>query len=130
RRIILLDTHVWVWSVVKHPNLSVFHAGIIERERNNLAISIVTCWEISTRVSKGRLQFPTTLREWFDYAIAESSIAVLPLTPLITMDAYDLPGTFHDGPADRMIVVTARNREIVLLTEDKKILNYSHVQTA
>ena len=126
----LLDTHVWVWSVVKHPNLSAAHAEIIERERENLAISVVSCWEISMLVAKGRLRFPIPLLEWFENAILDSNTRVIPLSYPITVDAYSLPGRFHDDPADRMIVATARSRDCLLLTEDEKIIKYPHVRTA
>jgi PIN domain nuclease of toxin-antitoxin system len=79
--------------------------------------------------AKGRLNFAVPLQEWFDNILAESGILVLPLTPRITVEAYSLPGRFHDDPADRMIVATARNHDCLLLTEDKKILDYSHVRT-
>ena len=36
-----------------------------------------------------------------------------------------LPGDFHGDPADRIIVATARNKDLLLLTRDKKILSYA-----
>jgi PIN domain nuclease of toxin-antitoxin system len=68
------------------------------------------------------------LKEWFDFATSIFGIAILPLTPEVALEAYSLPGTFHDDPADRMIVATARIHHCVLLTEDTKIRNYSQVE--
>ena len=81
-------------------------------------------------VSKNRLDLGASPEKWFEKVIGESGIIVLPLSPSITAHAYDLPGTFHGDPADRMIVATARNRDCLLLTEDEKILKYKHVRTA
>jgi PIN domain nuclease of toxin-antitoxin system len=35
-----------------------------------------------------------------------------------------LPGEFHGDPADRIIVATARINNLILLTRDRKILQY------
>jgi PIN domain nuclease of toxin-antitoxin system len=78
--------------------------------------------------AKGRLSFGVLVGDWLENVIAESGIQVLPLTPRITADAYYLPGKFHDDPADRMIVAKARSRNCLLLTEDKKILEYPFVR--
>jgi len=45
----------------------------------------------------------------------------------IIEEAYSLPETFHSDLADRIIVATARLRKYILLTADRKILNYPHV---
>jgi PIN domain nuclease of toxin-antitoxin system len=126
----LLDTHVWIWSVDKNPRLDPKFAEIIRRNRKNLCISIISCWEISMLVAKQRLDLGAPAAEWFANVIAESGIRILNLTPEIAADAYTLPGKFHDDPADRMIVATARNMDCLLLTEDKKILQYPHVRKA
>lgn len=128
--LILLDTHIWIWMVAKSPRLDRTFAAIIQDNKKYLCVSIVSCWEISMLVSKGRLDLGAMPGKWFENVIAESGIIVLPLTPSITAEAYSLPSTFHDDPADRMIVATARNRDCLLLTEDKKILDYPHVRTA
>ena len=126
----LLDTHVWVWMVIKDDRLNPKFAEIIDLNRKNLCISVISCWEISMLVAKQRLDLGAPTAEWFKNVIAESGIRVLNLTPEIAADAYTLPGKFHDDPADRMIVATARNMDCLLLTEDKKILKYPHVRKA
>jgi len=128
--LILLDTHVWLWMVWMDVRLSPKFAEIIRRNRKNLCISVISCWEISMLVAKQRLDLGTPAAEWFKNVISESGIRVLNLTPEIAADAYTLPGKFHDDPADRMIVATARNMDCLLLTEDKKILKYPHVRKA
>ena len=42
-------------------------------------------------------------------------------------EAYSLSGEFHPDPADRIITATARLKDYTLLTADKKILLYPHV---
>lgn len=52
---------------------------------------------------------------------------VFNLTPPIAVESARLPGEFHCDPADRMLVATARALGCGLLTEDRRILEYEHV---
>ena len=45
-------------------------------------------------------------------------------------EAYSLPDSFHADPADRIIAATARLENYTILTADKKILDYPHVNSA
>ncbi|MFI5201014.1 MAG: type II toxin-antitoxin system VapC family toxin [Candidatus Kapaibacterium sp.] len=123
----LLDTHVWLWSVDDSPRLSGRFADLISDNPENVCVSAVSCWEIAMLHSKGRIDLGAPVSEWFEKVIAQSGIL---LTPQLAADAYSLPGKFHDDPADRMIVATARSRDCLLLTENKKILDYPHVNSA
>jgi len=44
-------------------------------------------------------------------------------------EVYSLPDTFHADPADRIITATARLNGCTILTADKKILAYPHVNS-
>ena len=69
-----------------------------------------------------------THKRWLNSAIENSGLRVVELTPEIAMESCNLPGSFHKDPADRIIVATARIRNLTLLTKDGKILEYPHVQ--
>ncbi len=51
------------------------------------------------------------------------------LTPEIALEANRLPGRFHRDPADQILVATARELNLPLLTADAKILADPYVQT-
>ena len=44
-------------------------------------------------------------------------------------EAYALPGAFHKDPADRILVATAREHLLTLVTADERILAYDGVET-
>jgi len=54
-------------------------------------------------------------------------LETLDLDHMTAVEAYQLPGEFHQDPADRLLVATARNQGRILITADRKILNYQHV---
>jgi PIN domain nuclease of toxin-antitoxin system len=47
----------------------------------------------------------------------------------VMQEAYSLPDEFHQDPADRIIVATARIHDLTIITGDLKIVNYPHVKT-
>ncbi len=71
-------------------------------------------------VAKQRLRISQPLalwrREWLQQGLIE-----LPMTGAIGIDAA-LLANFHDDPADRWIVATARQIEALLMTADDRIL--------
>jgi len=42
---------------------------------------------------------------------------------------HSLPETFHADPVDRVLTATARIHNLTLVTADRKILDYPHVNT-
>ena len=61
-------------------------------------------------------------------AARQPFIEIIPLSLEITLESNQLPGAFHNDPADQIIVATARMRNLTLLTKDEPILKYSHVK--
>jgi PIN domain nuclease of toxin-antitoxin system len=128
--VIVLDTHIWIWWVHGHPGLSASHRTVIaENEASGLGISAISCWELAKLVEYKRLVLPCPTLDWLNQALAYPGVRLLELSPEIASDATALPGDFHKDPADQIIVATARVHNAPLLTADRKILDYPHVQT-
>ena len=72
-------------------------------------------------VERGRLDLEIPLLEWPTLAAHPRTVRLLPITPLIASEVANLPTSFHRDPADRLIVSTARVRELEVLTNDKSI---------
>ena len=52
-------------------------------------------------------------------------ISVADLTPEIAVECHHLPGCPHNDPADRILVATARQERMTLVTRDRAILDYA-----
>lgn len=127
---IILDTHIWVWWVHRVESLTkVQEQTIVANEGEQIGVSTISLWEIAKLVEYGRLELPFSIEEWFEQAINYPGIEILELTPEIVIESTRLPGEFHRDPADQIIVATARINNCPLVTSDKKILDYSHVET-
>lgn len=126
---IILDTHIWIWWVDDNERLTRKHREWLqEYESSCLGVSIISCWEVAKLAEYNRLILSCSVDEWLEAALAYPGVQLLNLTLPIVVEATQLIG-FHRDPFDQMIVGTARIYGCPLLTADRKILDYPHVQT-
>ncbi len=124
---ILLDTHVLVWTVGGDRRLGPrARAAVGEAaSADGVLVSAITPWEIALLVEKGRLRLGREVGAWLEAALALPGIVLATIEPAIAVDSTKLPGGFHADPADRLIVATSRHRGVPLLTADRAILSYA-----
>ena len=85
--------------------------------------------EVACACERDRLKLDRHWKIWFRYVVSENQWEVLPVSLSIIEEAWSLPDRFHPDPADRVIVATARLMDMHVVTGDKKILSYPHVDT-
>jgi PIN domain nuclease of toxin-antitoxin system len=125
---ILLDTHIWWWSLTEPENLSKTAIKTIRQTKtDHRMIASISIWEFAMMVAKKRISLKIPVAKWLSRALNETGLGVIGISPEITIDACNLPDKFHKDPADRLIVATARVNNLKLLTKDQKMLEYSHV---
>ena len=111
------------------PHLPQAHAATLQQnEPRGLGVSAISCWEVAKLVEKGRLTLPCPIDEWMPQALGYPGVTLLPLEPGIAIESTRLPQPFHNDPADQIIVATARFHQCPLVTIDKEISAYPHVQ--
>ena len=71
---------------------------------------------------------PCDVVTWLGRATLYPRLDIIPLTTEIAAAVAELPPGMHRDPADQIIVATARVLKCPLLTYDRLILNYPHVQ--
>ena len=129
---LLIDTHVLVWWVGGTGDLSSLAQQSMEQtlaDEGEICISSISAWEIAMLLRKGRLLLSMDVESWLDEVSAIEGVRFLPVDNDIAVKSATLPGDFHNDPADRMIVATARKLAVSLVTADEKILEYEHVST-
>jgi PIN domain nuclease of toxin-antitoxin system len=128
--VIVLDTHIWVWWVDGGTPLPPDYLALLQVEAaNGFGVSAISCWEVAKLVELGRLQLALPVYQWLTQAL-QPPVQLLPLSPEIAVGSTQLPGTFHRDPADQIIVATARHFGCPLVTMDRLIRAYPHVQLA
>src|SRR6185503_11880345 len=53
---LLLDTHVWVWSLVEPSKLSRRTVRILRDPKNQLWLSSISLWEVFALIDRGRIR--------------------------------------------------------------------------
>jgi PIN domain nuclease of toxin-antitoxin system len=125
---VLLDTSAVIWLVNAEPlsvrvRESIRHAG----RTDGVYVSIASAWEIGMlgqprATRKSMPQFWPAPKTWFPRLMAMPGIKEAPITPAIAIGTSYLPGDFLADPMDRLIVATARDRGIPIVTSDPKII--------
>jgi PIN domain nuclease of toxin-antitoxin system len=126
---LLLDTHVWIWSQEEPEKLGVRTTGLLTDRRKALYVSTVSTLEIARLASNGTIKLSGSLSSWISDTLKALECGTIEMSHEIAMEAYSLPGTFHNDPADRILVATARLFEFTLVTMDERILGYPRVKS-
>src|SRR5258708_7349118 len=114
---IVLDTHVLIWWVDGAAKLS------------RPAASAIKAGEIAMLVDRGRLTLTMDVSTWLATVDRISGLRFTPVDNPIAVGSVNLPGEFHQDPADRIIVATARRFGAPLVTQDRRIRSYPHLKT-
>jgi PIN domain nuclease of toxin-antitoxin system len=126
-RILLLDTHVWVWAQDGLPQLGAGVAAALEdaARRGALRVSVISVWEIGMLVAKNRLRLSLAVDDWINRGLNQRGLQMSTLTAAVAIDSTRLPDSPAKDPADRILIATARAVGATLITSDRRILDYA-----
>ena len=124
---LLLDTCAAIWLSEDATIASEAKDALTDAARNNVPtyISPMTAWEIGSLVSRGRLKMSMSPEAWFEQLLLVPGIFLTGLTPRILVASSFLPGSPPRDPADRILIATARDSGLRLITRDKHLLAYA-----
>ena len=87
-------------------------------------VSDFVAWEVAILHMSRRRSFSADPELWFEKLRDLPGITMVPATGRILMASQMLPGRLHSDPADRVMIATARARDLTLVTRDRAILAY------
>jgi PIN domain nuclease of toxin-antitoxin system len=126
---LLLDTCAVLWLAQGVDMTPASRTAIADRKLN---VSPISAWEIANLVRKGRLASTLPVANWFHQTVGKMAAGMPPLSVEILTGSCSLPGSPPDDPADRIIIATARQADMTVVTRDRQILDYAragHVRT-
>jgi len=122
---LLLDTHIWLWSLSEPRRIGRRVLVQLKDQDNELWLSPMSTYEALTLYYKGRFEIKQDLSEWLARATAGTREA--PLTHEIALVARQLP--LHQDPADRILAATAEILDLTLVTADERLLGLGTIRT-
>ncbi len=121
---ILLDTHVFLWSLFTPDKLSKAAIREIKSPNNDVAVSVVTFWEISLKYALGKLELTGVKPEELPDFAAQMNLEILLITASEASTFHKLPRLSHKDPFDRIIIWKAIQQKMTLISKDRDFKAY------
>ncbi len=125
---LLLDTHIWVWSVLAPERLARRVTTLLEDEATEIWLSPIVVWEMLLLVERGRLAYDGAPEELVAEALRVTPGREAPITHAVALESRRLK-LAHEDPADRFLAATAKVYELTLVTADAHLLRTRGVAT-
>lgn len=95
-------------------------------------VSPFSAWEVGLLQSRGRSPIGVAVLIWYEAALELPGFVEMPLSASVLGNSWGLPGEPPNDPADRVLIATAREHGLTLITRDRAMLSYGsagHVVT-
>ena len=125
---LLLDTHVWVWSVegdVRRIGRRTRQLLLRAQARDAIRVSPVTVFEVGALHTLGRIRLTLAVDQWVRQSLDAPGVRIAEVTPPVALDAGHIPRSALADPLDRLLVATARHLAATFVTADEGVLAYA-----
>jgi PIN domain nuclease of toxin-antitoxin system len=95
----------------------------LEGERAH--ISVASAWEIGRSMSLGRIASTLTPMAFYSRFASQEGVSECALSPEIVIASSYLPAGAPNDPMDRIMIATARELDLSIVTSDHKIIAYA-----
>lgn len=119
----LIDSHTLVWSLLEDHRLSKRARHIFQSPPGSLHISMVSLWELSIKITIGKLRTLGSSIAYFRDECREYGIQIIPLRIEHVLRAETLP-LHHRDPFDRLLIAQAIEENLTILTDDAHFRRY------
>lgn len=125
----LLDTHIWIWRLLEPERLSLPARRAFATAQARFHLSPISIWETLVLVRKGRLELSPDAPSWIRESLRLSGLTMVPLDYEIALRSEALEGFASRDPADRFLVATALEKELILISADGPMNQWSGIDT-
>lgn len=119
----LIDTHALLWYLAGSDRLPPILRNAIAREPSLYAVSVAVLWEITVKVSLGKLTLDDPLDETFTRILPAEGFVIEPVVVADLLRVATLP-LHHRDPFDRMLAAQALVRSVPVVSVDEVLDAY------
>jgi PIN domain nuclease of toxin-antitoxin system len=123
----LLDTHIWLWSLLEPARLSRGVAAALSAQGARRWLSPLSVWEALLLIERGRLKVDRPGDEWIREALERAPVEEAAITREVAFASRALT-TRHQDPVDRFVAATARVFDLTLVTSDRQLFRLPGVR--
>jgi PIN domain nuclease of toxin-antitoxin system len=120
----LLDTHILIWLLTSQKSISTNVLEIIKNRANTIYVSSVSLWEISIKLSLGKLDIGEKTTTDFVFECEKMNFDLIDLTVKETATFYNLKNVHHKDPFDRILIWQAIKNDFTFISDDKNVKKY------
>lgn len=124
---LLLDTCAVIFIAQEPNRLSKATRDLLVDTTNTVFTSVVTAGELACLADRKKIVLPVHWKSWFRDCVDKNGWNLLPLTIEVMEEAYSLPEPIHRDPVDRILIAAGRIEDMTVVTTDRLILDYPHV---
>ena len=124
---LLLDTHIWLWSLLDPGRLSDAGRRAFRSPEGELRLSSISVWEALLLAERGRVTLKPDPHRWLRKAMSLMPIVEAPITIDVALTSRTID-VEHQDPADRFIVATAKVYGLKLVTADVRLLQCRDIE--
>jgi PIN domain nuclease of toxin-antitoxin system len=124
---LLLDTHIWLWSLLEPERLSPTVAAALVDADTERWLSPLCVWEALLLIERKRLHVDRPAESWVREALERAPVIEAPLNHEVALASRRLK-TRHRDPVDRFLLATAQVFDLTLVTQDGALLAQTDVK--
>lgn len=120
---VLIDTHIFLWALMSPEKLSKqVRETLINADQ--VWISSISFWEVSLKLGLGKLELKGLKPEDLPKAAQVSGFKILACDTQLLASSHQLENIGHKDPFERLIIHTAIQNQLTLISEDQAFKDY------
>ena len=121
----LIDTHIFLWSLLDTSKLKPHVIEILENEENKIYLSSISFWEIALKNQNKKLDLKVISVLQLPHIAQQFNYTILTLSPYDYVSIGQIPlKENHKNPFDRILIQTAIRNNLVLISNNAKFQQY------
>ena len=124
----LLDTCTLLWLANDPTILPADVRDLLRRGEMLVRCSAISALELGIKIAGKKLRLPLPVSRWFPAFCRRNNLHILPVDHRVAAASIELPD-IHRDPFDRILIATAIEHRLTLLTPDETIRSYPNLKT-